>query len=118
RARGKGADNRQGVEQRESLTEKNRVVGVETNEGRYACGNLILATGPWAAELARSAGLKLPVQACRTQVALFRRPPDAGRRGVVYGDFVQGLYFKPTHGDMVHAGSLAGEEVNNPVDPN
>jgi sarcosine oxidase subunit beta len=30
---------------------------------------------------------------------------------------VQGLYFKPTHGDMIHAGSIAGEEVQNPVDP-
>jgi sarcosine oxidase subunit beta len=117
-ARRRGADIRQGVEVRNILTEKNRVVGVETNEGRYDCGNLILATGPWAAELGRAAGLKLPVQACRTQVALFRRPPDSGRRGVVYGDFVQGLYFKPTHGEMVHAGSLAGEEINNPVDPN
>jgi sarcosine oxidase subunit beta len=116
-ARQAGADIRQGVEVKSIVTEKNRVTGVETNEGRYDCGRLVLATGPWAAQLANTIGLKLPVQACRTQVALFRRPPDCGRRGVVYGDFVQGLYFKPTHGDMVHAGSLAGEEINNPVDP-
>jgi sarcosine oxidase subunit beta len=50
-------------------------------------------------------------------VALYRRPPDLGRRCAVYGDFVQGLYFKPTHGDIIHAGSLAGEELHNPVDP-
>jgi glycine/D-amino acid oxidase-like deaminating enzyme len=62
-------------------------------------------------------GLKLPVQACRTQVALYRRPPDFGRRGAVYADFVQGVYFKPTHGEMLHAGSLAGEEINEPVSP-
>jgi sarcosine oxidase subunit beta len=116
-AREAGADIRQGVEVKSILNEKNRVVGVETNEGRYTCGKLVLATGPWAAQLAGSIGLKLPVQACRTQVALFLRPPDSGRRGAVYGDFVQGLYFKPTHGDMVHAGSLAGEEINHPVDP-
>ena len=61
--------------------------------------------------------MKLPVQACRTQVALFRRPADFGRRGPVYGDFVQGIYFKPTHGEMIHAGSLAGEEMQDPVDP-
>ena len=59
----------------------------------------------------------MPVEACRTQVALFRRPTDFGRRGPVYGDFVQGLYFKPTHGEMLHAGSIAGEEAQNPVDP-
>jgi glycine/D-amino acid oxidase-like deaminating enzyme len=61
--------------------------------------------------------VRLPVQACRTQVALYRRPADFGRRVAIYGDFVQGLYFKPTHGEMLHAGSLAGEEVNQPVDP-
>ncbi len=116
-ARREGGDIRLGVEVKDILIEKGRVAGVETNEGRYECGTLILATGPWAAQLARSAGLDLPVQACRTQVALFRRPPDLGRRGAVYGDFVQGIYFKPTHGDMIHAGSLAGEEIHNPVDP-
>jgi sarcosine oxidase subunit beta len=116
-ARREGADVRLGVEVKDVLNEGGRITGVETNEGRYQCGTLVLATGPWAAQLARTAGLELPVTACRTQVALFRRPPDCGRRGAVYGDFVQGLYFKPTHGDMLHAGSLAGEEIHSPVDP-
>src|SRR5207244_5536431 len=69
------------------------------------------------AQLGKEVGVRLPVQACRTQVALFRRPTGALRRGVVYGDFVQGLYFKPTHGEMIHAGSIAGEETDKPVDP-
>jgi len=116
-ARREGADIRMGVEVRAVLTEGGKVSGVETNEGRYQCGALVLAAGPWAAALARSAKVTLPVQACRTQVALFRRPPDCTRRGTIYGDFVQGIYFKPTHGELVHAGSLAGEEVNDPVDP-
>jgi len=116
-ARREGADIRLGVEVKGILTEGDRVTGVETNEGRYDCGTLVLAAGPWAAGLAKSARWRLPVQSCRTQVALFRRPPDFGRRGAVYGDFVQGIYFKPTHGDMIHAGSLAGEEVQEPVDP-
>jgi sarcosine oxidase subunit beta len=112
-----GADIRQGVEVKALITEKNRLVGVDTNEGRYHCKIAILATGPWAARLAKDAGVNLPVQSCRTQVALYRRPTDTLRQGVVYGDFVQGLYFKPTHGEMIHAGSIAGEEINNPVDP-
>ncbi len=112
-----GAEVRQGVEVKGLVVEGQRVVGVDTSEGRYHCKTVVLATGPWAAGLARAAGVQLPVQACRTQVALFRRPTDFGRRGLVYGDFVQGLYFKPTHGDIIHAGSIAGEEINNPVDP-
>ncbi len=116
-ARREGADVREGVEVRDIITEGDRVAGVETNEGRYASRCVILATGPWAAQLGLANGLRLPVQACRTQVALFRRPADFGRRGAVYCDFVQGIYFKPTHGDMIHAGSLAGEELQEPVDP-
>jgi sarcosine oxidase subunit beta len=116
-ARLEGADLREGVQVVKLLREGKRVVGVETNEGRYLSRSVILATGPWAAQLAKDAGLKLPVQPCRTQVALFRRPTDFGRRCAIYGDFVQGIYFKPTHGDVVHAGSLAGEEIREPVDP-
>jgi len=107
----------EGIEVQSILKEKSRITGVETNRGRIACKTMILATGPWAARLAGGVGSPLPVQACRTQVALFRRPTDFGKHGPVYGDFVHGIYFKPTHGDMIHAGSLAGEEINNPVDP-
>jgi sarcosine oxidase subunit beta len=116
-ARREGADIRLGVEVQSLVTEGGRVAGVETNEGRYESRAVVLCTGAWAARLAKDVGVTLPVQPCRTQVALYRRPPDFGRRGIVYGDFVQGLYFKPTHGDMIHAGSLAGEEINNIVDP-
>jgi sarcosine oxidase, subunit beta len=116
-ARRHDADIREGVQAEALVIEHGNVIGVETNEGRYLSKCVILATGPWAAQLAKQAGIKLPVQACRTQVALFRKPTDFGRRSAIYGDFVQGIYFKPTHGDMLHAGSLAGEEINDPVDP-
>ncbi len=116
-ARKDGAEICERVEVRSILVEGGRVAGVETNEGRYETRCLVLAAGPWAARLGQTVGLSLPVQACRTQVALFRRPPEFGRRTASYGDFVQGIYFKPTHGDMIHVGSIAGEEIDDPVDP-
>ena len=116
-ARREGADLRLGVEVHNLVVQGGKLTGVETNEGRYHSGTVVLATGPWAARLGHEAGIRLPVQACRTQVALYRKPPDFGRRTAIYGDFVQGLYFKPTHGEMIHAGSLAGEEAHSPVDP-
>ncbi len=116
-ARRDGAQVCEGVEVRSILVEGGKVAGVETNEGRFETRCLVLAAGPWAARLGQTVGLSLPVQACRTQVALFRRPPEFGRRTATYGDFVQGIYFKPTHGEMIHVGSIAGEEINEPVDP-
>lgn len=112
-----GAEIREGVEVQSIVQDGGKIKGVEINQGRFLCKTLILATGPWAARLATGMGCPLPVQPCRTQVALFRSPPDFGKRGPVYGDFVHGIYFKPTHGEMIHAGSLAGEEINDPVDP-
>lgn len=116
-ARRDGADIREGVEVKGILVEGGKIAGVETNEGRYEARTVVLATGPWAARLAKQQKIDLPVQACRTQVTLFRKPPLMGKRVATYGDFSQGIYFKPTHGDILHAGSIAGEETQQPVDP-
>src|SRR5205823_14665819 len=51
-AQGFGADIREGVQAEALVIERGKVVGVETNEGRYSCGVVILATGAWAAQLA------------------------------------------------------------------
>jgi sarcosine oxidase subunit beta len=107
----------EGAEVQSIRCDRGRVEGVDTSLGRYTCRTLILATGPWAAKLAPQLRVDLPVQPSRTQVALFRRPAEFTRPGPVFGDFVKGIYFKPTHGEILHAGSLAGEEIRNPVDP-
>src|SRR5437762_13270795 len=65
-ARQLGADIREGVQVEKLVVEGGKVTGALTNEGRYSSPCVILATGPWAAQLAKEAGLKLPVQACRT----------------------------------------------------
>src|SRR5262249_12981424 len=93
-ARKEGADIRLGVEVQNIGIQGGKTVGVDTNEGRYSSNCVVLTTGPWAGQLEKAIGVKLPVQACRPQVALYRRPPDFGRRAAVYADFVQGIYFK------------------------
>jgi sarcosine oxidase subunit beta len=62
-ARREGADIRLGVEVKSIVTQANKIVGVETNEGRYNSRCVILATGPWAAQLGKDLDVKLPVQA-------------------------------------------------------
>src|SRR5437868_12259501 len=49
-ARREAADIRLGVEVKAIVTEGGRIAGVDTNEGRYHSGRVILATGPWAAQ--------------------------------------------------------------------
>src|SRR5947209_2132804 len=56
-ARREGADIRLGVEVRSLVAQGGKVVGVETNEGRYNSGTVILATGPWAAQLGQQVGV-------------------------------------------------------------
>jgi sarcosine oxidase subunit beta len=116
-ARREGADIRQGVEVRALLADKGKITGVETNEGAYECARLVLATGAWAAQLPRTVKVEVPVRAGRAQVALFRRPTDSGRRGVVFADGVQGLYLRPGQGDLIHAGDLTAPADEPDLDP-
>jgi sarcosine oxidase subunit beta len=49
--------------------EGERIVALETNHGRVAADAVVNAAGPWAAEVARMAGVDLPVTPLRRQVA-------------------------------------------------
>ncbi len=112
-----GADLRQGVEVKGLTVEKGKVAGVETNEGLYECGAVVLATGPWTPRLLKAQKPALPLAVRRTQAAFFRRQADSGRRSVVYTDFAQGLYFRPITGDGVQAGPLGSAEAKDVIDP-
>src|SRR5438034_433440 len=50
-ARREGADIRLGVEVKGIVMQGTKIVGVETNEGRYNAKCVVLATGPWTAQL-------------------------------------------------------------------
>ena len=45
-----------------------RVAGVETSKGRISTRAVVNAAGPWAAEVARLAGVELPVEPLRRQI--------------------------------------------------
>ncbi len=94
-----------------------RVTGVSTTNGSISTRAVVLAAGPWAGAMASTVGVELPVKPCRTQVALFRRPCEFGPPRPAYGDFRQQVYFKPTHGDMLHVGNIDPREERAVVDP-
>ncbi len=115
-ARSREAELCEGVEVQRILADKGQVIGVETNEGRYVCDTIIVAAGPWTSGLMLPLRVTCPVLPCRTQVALFRRPPGLGRRVIVYWDRAQGCYFFP-NGEWIVAGDLDGAASEQPADP-
>ncbi len=116
-ARRDGAEILQPVEVKGIKIRESHVTGIKTSEGDFSSKNVIIAAGPWAASVAQTAGFHLPVDPCRAQVALFRRPATESGNVSVYCDFANNIYFKPTWGEMMHVGSLGSEEADAKVDP-
>ncbi|MCS7039462.1 MAG: FAD-dependent oxidoreductase [Anaerolineae bacterium] len=94
-----------------------RVTGVITNRGEIAAGAVVNTAGPWGARVARMAGIELPVQPCRVQVALFAPPPGHGPVPLVVADFVHAIYHRPETGEMTLVGSVDPAEANDHADP-
>ncbi len=97
--------------------ESGRVTGVDTPQGSFAAPIVINATGAWSSRVARLAGIDLPVNACRVQVALFRRPDGQEAPHPVIGDFIHALYFRPETGDLTLTGLIDPSEAEAIVDP-
>ena len=116
-ARGMGVEVREDVRVTHLVVEGGNAAGVSTSRGTISTRAVVLAAGGWSAGLARTAGVEIPVEACRTQVALFRRPCDFGPAHPVYGDIANQIYFRPTHGEMTHVGNVDPREENSGVDP-
>jgi sarcosine oxidase subunit beta len=72
-----------------------RVIGVRTREGRIASRNVVLAAGAWAAPLAKTAGVDLPVAPHRRM--LVPTEPFAGLPGrlPMVIDMGTGFHFRP-----------------------
>jgi glycine/D-amino acid oxidase-like deaminating enzyme len=117
RARTVGVEIREGTTVTEIRLSGSRAVGVATTTGVIESRTMVLAAGPWVSRLAATVGVQIPVQPCRTQVALFRRPCEFGPPRPVYGDFRNQIYFKPTPGEMLHVGNIDPREERAVVDP-
>jgi sarcosine oxidase subunit beta len=86
-----------------------RVIGVETNQGRIATDTVVLAGGAWADRLLAPLGVDLGLVPRRVQVVVFRRPPEVDphrRHRVVIDASDPHVWFRP-EGD---AGTLVGGE--------
>jgi glycine/D-amino acid oxidase-like deaminating enzyme len=115
-ARGRGVDIREGEPATSLIIRDRKVAGVETPGAILSTRTVVLAAGPWAAPLAATAGVELPVWACRTQAALIRRPCEFGPPHPVYGDLINQIYCKPVQGEITQVGNVDPREEQEPVD--
>jgi sarcosine oxidase subunit beta len=93
-----------------------RVIGVDTDQGRVAAPAVAIAVGAWAAELAMTAGLELPVQAWRHETAYFGLPAGHGPDFPIVIDEVNQAYFRPEGQDMMLVGVEGRNEVGGSPD--
>jgi glycine/D-amino acid oxidase-like deaminating enzyme len=91
-ARQAGADIREGVAVHSIIKEGDRVVGVETAEGRFEADAVVLGAGAWARKLADTVGIQLGVGGERLQVAATVPVPEIKVEPLVYGPLVTKQY--------------------------
>lgn len=98
------------------LVEGEAVVGVDTDRGRFGAPVVVDVAGAWAAELAATVGVDLPVEAWRHPTAYLGLPAGRGSDFPVVIDGINELYLRPEGRDMMLVGLEAGNVVGGSPD--
>jgi len=94
-----------------------KVRGVETSRGKLEAPIVVNCAGPWGARVADWAGIQVPIDACRVQVAFFRRPEGHEGDHPMVADFTHASYWRPETGGLTLVGLIDPSEQANVVDP-
>ena len=117
-ARRRGVTIEQGTEVVRIRAERGRVLGVDTAAGDTVDAPVVVnAAGLWAPQVARLAGVELPIIIGRHPVFLVARQAGFGREHPVYLDLAGGSYVRPETGGLTMTGSLTDDETQHPMDP-
>ena len=98
------------------VVEGDRVVAVETDRERIATPVAVDAAGAWAAEVAATAGVEIPVEAWRHDTAYFGLPDGRDARFPIVIDQAHEVYFRPEGRDMMLVGLESGNTVGGSPD--
>jgi sarcosine oxidase, subunit beta len=98
------------------LTDGSTVTGVETDTGTISTRNVVLAAGPWSANLARTAGQALPIESIRVQIVIVHRPRELTEPHFVFLDMAAGCFTRPWAPGRSLLG-VAGGDQHDAVDP-
>jgi len=91
-------------------TANGRTAGVDTDKGPIDAGTVVVAAGPWAVALLRTAGVTFPIRPTLAEIVYLRRPAPVTEGHMVYIDRVAGSYFRPQSPRMTFVGAGHGAE--------
>ncbi|MEK6256207.1 MAG: FAD-binding oxidoreductase [Chloroflexota bacterium] len=109
-----GATIKIGVAATKIIVEGDRVVGLETSEGKISAGKVIIAAGPWSPKLLGHLGVEVPITTSRIKIGLFKRPDEFANHAV-WADFISQIYARPETGGMMLVGSISPDEAEDMV---
>lgn len=85
------------------------VRGVRTSGGPLSCDVVVNATGVWAPELARTAGVEVPIEPHHRQVCMVEPVPGVAFASPFTVDLETGAYFHGERGGVVVGGTDQGD---------
>jgi sarcosine oxidase subunit beta len=115
-ARERGARLVQGCQVRAVEVDGDAVVGVETDRGRFGAPVVVDVGGAWAARLASTLGIDVPVEAWRHDTAFFGLPEGREPDFPIVIDEGNQVYFRPEGRDMMLVGLEAGNVIGGSPD--
>ncbi|HEY9226244.1 MAG TPA: FAD-binding oxidoreductase [Gemmatimonadaceae bacterium] len=81
--------------------EGGRVVRVHSNAGVVDAGAVVIAAGPWSGQVGLLAGLEIPIQPIRRQIAVTCALPELRKEFPFVIDFSRSLYFHREGGGIL-----------------
>ena len=93
------------------LVKQGRVHGVETEDGEIEADVVVNAAGAWGGELARTAGVELPIALRRVPVGLLRQPADLPQARLTFSEMASNLVFRPDRAGIALAVAYRPEEL-------
>lgn len=83
-------------------TEGGKIKAIDTNKGRIECENVVVCTGAWARELAKTAGIDLPVEPQKRQIIWAKAAQELPENLPMVIDIGSGFHFRPAR-DFVNS---------------
>jgi sarcosine oxidase subunit beta len=111
-----GAEVREGVAALGIEMAGDRVSGVRTADGVVATDTVVVAAGPWTPRLLTGAGVSVPIETLRVQIAILQRPLALEPPHLVYLDTAAGFFSRPWGPGRTLVG-VGGGDQHDPVDP-